>query len=483
MSPGRSPKEAKLPAFASSRAVRGLQLSAVHVRKSLPHVGLILLAILLKWIEGVAGEPRVGFGFAVPIVLAHVLWGIIGAGVLTVVLAIVEFLSWQGTGYVAFVPLFLIGVWGVSMAVWRAHQWDLVRLRLAQEEEDVRAATLREALETERMRISSSRQRIEKVLMLTKVANDLTSTLDLREVIIHTLRRTKELSGEQGISRLVLFDESDTRVYRHTESGLVVAREDPDLMSEWVRKRSLPLHVTDFARDPRFAGSVLPGELRSGIASPMHRGRNVLGVLQVQSPVAGSFSQEDWRLLSLLTDLASVAIQNALLYQRTQEEAITDGLTGVFVHRYFRERLSQEVRRARETGIPLVLGMADIDDFKALNDTYGHLAGDAVLRRIAGVLRDGIRVTDLIARYGGEEFAILLVETPFEKGMQVAERLRSAVASLRFKELDELRAVSISIGLAGFPGNAADERELIERADSNLYSAKRSGKNKVIAAE
>ncbi len=472
-----------MPVAASSRAVRGLQLSAAHVRKAMPHIGLVLLAVLIKWVEGTAGEPRVGFGMAMPIILAHILWGILGAGILTAVLATVEFLTWQGTGYVMFIPLFLVGVWGVSMAVWRAHQWELVRLRLAQEEEDVRAATLKEALETERMRISSSRQRIEKVLMLTKVANDLSSTLDLREVIIHTLRRTRELTGEQGVARLVLFDEGDTRVYRHTESGLVVAREDPDVMSEWVRKRSLPLHVVDFARDPRFTGSVLPGELRSGIASPMHRGRNVLGVLQVQSPVAGSFSQEDWRLLSLLTDLASVAIQNALLYQRTQEEAITDGLTGVFVHRYFRERLAQEVNRARETGIPLVLGMADIDDFKALNDTYGHLAGDAVLRRIAGVLRDGIRVTDLIARYGGEEFAILLVETPLEKGAQVAERLRAAVASLKFRELDETRNVSISIGLAGFPGNAADERELIERADSSLYAAKRSGKNKVIAAQ
>ena len=132
--------------------------------------------------------------------------------------------------------------------------------------------------------------------------------------------------------------------------------------------------------------------------------------------------------------------------------------------------------------LPLTLLMADIDNFKNVNDTFGHLAGDTVLKRIARVMRDCVRGTDMVARYGGEEFAVLLVETARESARLVAERLRTAVKALDFSDTGINSPVTISIGLACFPEDASDERSLIEQADSVLYQAKRLGKDRVVCA-
>ncbi|MEK7765858.1 MAG: sensor domain-containing diguanylate cyclase, partial [bacterium] len=259
--------------------------------------------------------------------------------------------------------------------------------------------------------------------------------------------------------------------------------EDPDPIVLWVRERMMPLLVTDIRKDLRFRGTATDGlRARAVIATPLSSGATVFSVLKVESSQPDAFSMEDWRLLSLLGDLAGVAIQNALLYRRTQEEAILDGLTEVYVHRYFRERLEEEVRRSGEVGAPLTLLMADIDLFKLMNDTFGHLAGDAVLRRVARCLRDGVRGTDMVARYGGEEFAVLLVETALDAGTLVAERLRSSVAASSVRDLPNARPVTVSIGVAAFPQHATDERTLIARADEALYAAKRAGRNRVIVA-
>jgi diguanylate cyclase (GGDEF)-like protein len=243
----------------------------------------------------------------------------------------------------------------------------------------------------------------------------------------------------------------------------------------------MPLFIPDLTKDVRFRDTA-PTAARSVMATPIIRGKTAIGALLVQSSSVEAFSQEDWRLLSLMGDLSGVAIQNALLYQRTQEEAITDGLTGVFVHRYFQERLVEEVKRCKESGNNLTMLMADIDNFKSLNDTYGHLTGDAVLRGVSRTLQEGVRTTDFVARYGGEEFAVLLTETDAAGGLLVAERLRAAVEGCSFAEAGVERKVTVSIGVASYDGGVGEGRNLVERADEALYAAKRAGKNRVIQA-
>jgi diguanylate cyclase (GGDEF)-like protein len=168
--------------------------------------------------------------------------------------------------------------------------------------------------------------------------------------------------------------------------------------------------------------------------------------------------------------------------RRLAQLAVTDGLTGKYNHRYFHERLALEVERSGRTNLPLSLLMTDVDHFKQYNDRFGHPAGDRVLKRVAEILSMGRRVNDVVARYGGEEFAVLLIDTPREAAMVLAEQLRQLIESERFVNDDEGARVTISIGVAACPDDTTDPGELLLVADTALYKAKRNGRNRVEAA-
>ncbi len=169
---------------------------------------------------------------------------------------------------------------------------------------------------------------------------------------------------------------------------------------------------------------------------------------------------------------------------RLAQLAVTDGLTGLYNHRHFHERLALEVERSGRNGLPLSLLMIDVDYFKHYNDHHGHPAGDEVLRQLARILTDGRRANDLVARYGGEEFSIILVETNKFTGAKLAERLRERVAAHPFPDSADQPggAVSISLGLSTFPDDAVDAVSLVRSADDALYAAKRAGRNRCVLA-
>lgn len=164
---------------------------------------------------------------------------------------------------------------------------------------------------------------------------------------------------------------------------------------------------------------------------------------------------------------------------RLAQLAVTDGLTGLYNHRHFHERLSLEVERSGRNGLPLALFMIDVDHFKRYNDEHGHPAGDEVLRQVARLLSDGRRVNDFCARYGGEEFAVVLVDTPKLTAFQVAEKLRQRVAEHVFEAGGRL---AVSVGVAAFPDDASDSEALVRAADAALYRAKAGGRNTVVLA-
>jgi diguanylate cyclase (GGDEF)-like protein len=162
-----------------------------------------------------------------------------------------------------------------------------------------------------------------------------------------------------------------------------------------------------------------------------------------------------------------------------EEAAFTDHLTGLANRRRFERQLEREVARTRRYGHPFCLLMLDIDHFKHVNDTYGHEGGDEALRRLGHVLQTGTRGVDTAARIGGEEFGIILTETDFEHGLEVAERLRKAIAE---SDIPEAGHITVSIGLATFTEPLRDGRELYASADAALYEAKRRGRNRVVSA-
>ncbi|HNX81405.1 MAG TPA: GGDEF domain-containing protein [Candidatus Omnitrophota bacterium] len=174
-----------------------------------------------------------------------------------------------------------------------------------------------------------------------------------------------------------------------------------------------------------------------------------------------------------------LGIKRVLLYQRIQELAITDSLTGTFSRRYYLERFSEELERSKRFNFKFAFLMVDIDRFKDCNDKYGHLVGDAILKEVAKVIKDNIRLIDSVGRYGGEEFLIILTETDLNGARFAAERIRQAMEMKRIRVYDEELRVTISIGISVFPDDADDMTHLIEKADRALYRAKQTGRNRV----
>jgi diguanylate cyclase (GGDEF)-like protein len=215
-------------------------------------------------------------------------------------------------------------------------------------------------------------------------------------------------------------------------------------------------------------------------------GGRILGMLSV-ARAGEKFSEGERELFAYLAGQAGVSIENADLHDTVKRQAVTDELTGLFNHRRFQEVIANEVERTKRGGPGMGLIMLDLDNFKRVNDTYGHMQGDLVLREVARVLRESSREIDEPARYGGEEMAVALPATDLEGAYRFAERVRRSIESLELPLIDgdgSLR-VTASFGAAALPPNQprADKDALVAAADAALYRAKRSGKNRTVRAE
>ena len=189
-------------------------------------------------------------------------------------------------------------------------------------------------------------------------------------------------------------------------------------------------------------------------------------------------------MLQHLGPTVSSALQKGRDHGKLERLATTDGLTGLYNHRYFHDRLQQEYLRAYRLKDRVALLLFDVDHFKHVNDAFGHVYGDEVLVRFADVLRSGVREIDIPARYGGEEFAVILPQTGCDEAFAVAERIRVAVEqALSLRHAGPARRLTVSVGVAAYPDTAATKEKLVEAADRGLYHAKRAGRNRVVIAD
>ena len=218
----------------------------------------------------------------------------------------------------------------------------------------------------------------------------------------------------------------------------------------------------------------------AAIGLPVFYAEQLHGVLYVESSVPIDFTDEEVLLLGTLADLISGALHNALTFQKAQEQAITDGLTGVKTHRFFMEALSAEWKRSTRAGRAFALVLMDLDRFKFVNDFYGHLEGDLVLQRVGHILETNCRRSDVVARYGGDEFVILMPETSMEQARQLASKLRGWISA---DPLLREKNISASFGIACYPLHGSSPQELIQVADASMYLSKHQGGNAVSTAD
>ena len=325
-------------------------------------------------------------------------------------------------------------------------------------------------------------ERVHDLEILNATGRRFSSSLQLEELVEAVARETtKAIPEAEAIalvhrragrdSELVVdgYDRGTDKFFRHAlEAGAGA--------TGWVMKNGTSRRIDDLAEAD--VATDAQG-MRSWLGVPLFMYGECEGVIAVQSSRVAAFPPEHQRLLESLALQIAAALQNAHLY----ELAMVDGLTGLFVRRYFDARIDEEIERSRRYGTPFSVVMMDVDDFKKLNDTYGHLVGDRVLKAIANVVKEQMRGVDTAARYGGEELAVILPRTEMVGAYTLAERIREAIAELRITtDEDPPRALGVtaSLGIAAYPESKAGSGEdLVRRADRALYRAKKTGKNRV----
>lgn len=302
------------------------------------------------------------------------------------------------------------------------------------------------------------------------------------------------MAETRNIKVLIVDDEAaarDTIADLLTEDGYsVTATESGEKALGLLEQSSFDLIISDLMM-PNMSGIELTKSIKAtsidtpivvitGFATIEHA---------VESMKAGAY---DFITKPFNIDQIKITVQKALETKRLQKLAgerefykqlsNSDELTGLSNYRYCSEMLQKEVERANRYGRPLSLMMIDIDDFKSCNDTFGHLAGDMVLKQIAMLIKKTTRDSDLVSRYGGEEFTVILPETSEEEARVVADRIRDAVAKFKFKSDTNkpLGRLTITLGLSSLPNKADNMKDLIRTADFALYQGKASGKNRVV---
>jgi diguanylate cyclase (GGDEF)-like protein len=308
------------------------------------------------------------------------------------------------------------------------------------------------------------RRSFDKLSTLNRTANILASTLDLEQALRMSLNLALEVTrSSKGV--ILLPDRTERRIEIAISEGIEVVRCDAD--------------------ECRVGSGTISLPIEEGQEAPIDQWLALTGCtncfpLTIKDTVRGYFllnpEIHDEEFLNTLMKQISFAIENARLFH----EAITDGLTGLFLKRYFQIQLEIELKRVQRHRRPMSLLMLDIDHFKAINDTYGHVKGDVILREVSRLVKSCVRETDIASRYGGEELAVILPETPSLEAAAIAERMRKEIAALRFPHDGTELSITMSVGVHSVEGGAeARSEEVIQKADAALYEAKKSGRNRV----
>ncbi len=263
------------------------------------------------------------------------------------------------------------------------------------------------------------------------------------------------------------------------EGSLKLSCDSP--VVDWLSKNQMPLSPRQIDSIPELKGLWQAEKeqlTHSGfdMLNSIKSRDNLIGILALgEKNSGGLYTTSDIELVTSIANQTGIIIENAQLYTQATHRANTDGLTGLYNHRHFHERIEQEIARASRFGTTFSMILMDLDLFKAYNDIYGHLAGDQLLRKIGRLIQGAIRGVDLAFRYGGEEFAIILPETRLDDAFRVAERIRKSIESnSSFREMP----VTASVGIASWPNDGIMKEEIVNRADTALYRAKQTGRNR-----
>jgi len=318
-----------------------------------------------------------------------------------------------------------------------------------------------------------------------KLTKELNSTLDPQQILDMALKFSNDVV-HYDLSAIALKNNSGeihfVKAMGEGANELLKKGNDHNLsIFQWVVKKEQPYHYSRDVIVKKVFPDLPPPIARMGsfLALPLIVGNVVSGVYLTARKDRKSYTPYDVKLIEAMTTHVSMAKSNATIYKKMEEMAITDGLTGLNNHRYFQERLSEELERSDRYKDKFALFLTDIDFFKKVNDVYGHPAGDKILKGVSQILTSSIRNVDFAARYGGEEFAAILLNADKKMAIEIAGRLRKTIEETDFPIGDgKSLKITMSIGIATYPGDADTKSLLISKADETLYLAKKEGRNR-----
>ena len=312
--------------------------------------------------------------------------------------------------------------------------------------------------------------------IIYRIAQETNAVLDLGTLLTRIVNVIRDVMGYYMVSILLPGDKAnELRVGAHSGysidiTGLTIPTGQG--ITGWVFTHGAPQIIPDVKAEPRYIG--LDEEVHSELAFPLISRGRVVGVLNAESQHADAFSEADVALMSAVGSQLASYLEVAQLHDTLKREASHDPLTRLNNRRLFLERIQQEVIRAGEAGESFSILFLDVNELKRINDTYGHLAGDALLREVSNALVDAVRGEDVVARYGGDEFVVLLPATRAPAAAIVAQRISDGIARHRFMAGRELLQIpGVSLGVATFPRDGVSAEELLASADATLYREKR----------
>ncbi len=352
-----------------------------------------------------------------------------------------------------------------------------------EEQRQIKEQTLAAASKTE----ETLKRKHARYVQLQAIAERLSSLTALETIADLAVESAYSLIGKSDACMFFLLDMDKQLLSLFAskrQTGLSSIRtKHGDQFDRYVLRTHRPLLVNDVKRDFRFSVGLEPDRpIGSVIACPLLMGQSAEGLLRLDSQRSGAYTQDDLRFLDILMDLVATAVTNARLFARTQQLALTDGLTALALRRPFMDQLGREISRSARSGEPMAICIADVDNFKRFNDTYGHTAGDLILRAVAEVLRSCTPEGSMAARFGGEEFALLLPRMGIEAAAKIADGFRQGVEHGVRQAPGAYGTVTVSLGVAAFPQDGSADLELIRSADQRLYEAKKRGRNRVCSA-
>jgi diguanylate cyclase (GGDEF)-like protein len=343
-----------------------------------------------------------------------------------------------------------------------------------------------EATATERKR------QMRELAIFHDVAKALTSSLNLNSVLQTIMEKVAEYFRPDTWS-LLMVDDAKSELYFAIAVGdaaemlKTVRLKVGEGIAGWVAKHGEPIIVPDVYADPRFSRRVdemTRWETRSIICLPLKAKHRVLGVMQLINVGPEAFADDELFFLQALCDYAAIAIDNARSVERIQELTVTDDCTGLFNARHLYKVLEAEVYRSARFGYEFSVIFLDLDHFKAVNDTHGHLTGSKLLREIGNAIKAHLRLIDYAFRYGGDEFVILLPQTSKDQAMVACKRLLDVLRNTRFLQEEELNLiVRASFGLASYPADAKTSHEIIRQADEMMYLVKNTTRDNIAVAQ